>query len=95
MSRILVDRDLLQRVLDVYFDLESENRAYFGIWQSMQLYGPSEIQAGLQKYHAQVQVEKAKELSGTEGVRSALREKVRAEDDASFLPKLISRFAPR
>ena len=94
MNQIPIDRDLLQRILDAYFDLDADNRAYFGIWQEMKRNGSDQIQRQLDRYNDEVQKEKAKELDANEGLRTAVAGKVQTEADASFLSRLIPRFAP-
>jgi hypothetical protein len=91
--QILIDRELLQQILDEVFDLEAENRAYFGMQQKMQL--RSRAQNKVAQYVAAVQEEKAKELSETEGLRTVLRDQVQTQGDAAFLARLVPRFSPR
>ncbi len=93
MSKIMMDRKLLQQILDEFLDLEAENRAYLGLQQKMQLRSPNQNKVA--QYIAAVEEEKAKELSGTEGLRTAVRDQVQTEDDAAFLAKLIPRLSPR
>jgi hypothetical protein len=94
MSKITIARELLQQILDEFFELEAENRAYFGMWQKMRLYGPEQNQPGLHKYNDEIQVQKAKELSGKANLRTALRAQVQSQDDAAFLAKLVPQFSP-
>jgi hypothetical protein len=97
MSTILIDRDLLQRILDAYFDEYAENQAYFLIEQRAELYNPDPERARQmrQQYRQRVENEKAQISSEKMGLRIGLREKVLTEADASFLPKLWPPFAPR
>lgn len=91
MSQILIDRELLQQILDEFLDMDAEVRAYFGIQQKMHLYyrNPSAIA----KYAAAVEDSKKEELAGTEGLHTGLREMVQTEADAAFLAKLLPRLS--
>jgi hypothetical protein len=89
MSTILIDRKLLQKVLDAYFEADAESRAYLGMFQSSALKHPELAN----QYFDQQEQQKHKELSQTEGLRTALREKVRTEFDAAFLEELVPAFS--
>jgi hypothetical protein len=95
VSNILIDRDLLQRILDAYFDELAENQAYFLIEQRVELYDSDPIRARAfrHRYRQEIEKEKVKALSENEGLRIALRDQTRTEADASFLSKLWPPFA--
>ena len=90
MSQILIDRELLQRILDVYFEIDAENRAYLGIQQKAQL--TTNDQGAIHRYTALLEAKTAQELSGTQGLQTALRDQVQTQDAASFLCRLVPRF---
>ena len=92
MSQIMIDRELLQRILDVYFELEAENRAYLGVQQEAQL--KTSGQPTIHYYVNAVKTKKVKELSEIQGLRLALRDMVQTKDDAVFLAELVPKFYP-
>ena len=92
MSQILIDRELLQRILDIHFELEAASRAYLGVQQKAQL--KTSGQPIIHHYVNEVKAEKVKVLSETQGLRSALRNMVQTKDDAAFLAELVPKFYP-
>ena len=87
MSRISIDRELLQDLLDAYFYMAAENRAYLGMAQSANLKHP----AMGRQYFDQHERETEKELSQTEGERNGLIDLLLAQDDDAFLSVLRSK----
>ena len=88
MSQITIERELLHRVLDAYFQEEAEARAYRGMAQKISLKRP---EVGQQYFDIHEQ-ETKEELSQQEGIRARLSETLRTEDDVAFLYALKAKF---
>ena len=91
MPQILIDRELLQRILDDYFESEADRRAHLAI-----------AQRGVQKHpeasHAYFEAharECEQQLSQTEGFRDSLSDQLRTQDDDAFLAALNAQFSAR
>jgi len=91
MSQLLIDRELLQRILDSHFELEAENRAYLGFAQ----FGIRKNPVAGQRYFETLAEQKAKELSQMEGHYRILKETLSGQDDDAFLASLSAKFPPR
>ena len=91
MSEILIDRNLLQRILDAHLELEVEARAFrkmrnqFGIGNADRL-----LQFG--QAHQEASREQRSQI---EGIYRALREALDCQDDTAVLYRLSTLFPPR
>jgi hypothetical protein len=88
MSQITIDRELLQRVLDAYFQEWADARAHLGLAQKLDMKRPD---AGRQYFDIHKQ-EATKELSQDAGNITRLRETLRDGDDEAFVSVLKARF---
>ena len=88
MSQILIDRDLLQRILDAYFDAETDRRAHFGIAHRGQLLHPEN---GRRYFDAHA-LELEKERSESQYQQNSLHDQLQTQDDAAFLAELEATF---
>jgi hypothetical protein len=84
LSQISIDRELLEHILDAYFYMEAENRAYLGMFQA----GARRNPLAAKQYFDQLESETGKELSQTEGFHKRLIDQLRTQDDGTFLAAL-------
>ena len=91
MNLIAIDRELLHSVLARLFQLEAENRAYFGMFRKSSLKAPASVTQGYFDLH---ESETKKELAQTEGFRIALLGRLQTQDDGAFLEQL-DKYIPR
>jgi hypothetical protein len=91
MSQILIDRDLLQRMLDRFFELDADVRAHRWIVTQAGVKNPS-VWA---RYGDEHQKRAAEELAQMGGLPERLRETLVSEDDDAFRRTLYDQFPGR
>ena len=90
MSQILIDCDLLQHIVEKYFQLEAENRAYFSL-----AFRGAVDKPGLHLQYVEAHATEAiREKEQTEGQRSILRGNLDAQD-AVAVHQTLSALFPR
>jgi hypothetical protein len=95
LSQILIDRKTLQLLLDQYFELEAENRAYRHLMNQARLKSQEASEAA-RRYVGALQKEKEKARSQIRGQSQRLTLHLAdAEDDAAFLRALSDLLPPR
>jgi len=90
MSQILIDREILQRLLDRHFELTAENAAYLTLMNRARMDNPE----AAHRYVTLRLDETEKQLSQTQGHRNHLSQALSAEDDDAFRLAL-SHLCPR
>jgi len=91
VSQILIDREILRRMVEKHFELEVDNRAYRALLQRALLSNPGP--AGLMDQF--LHDEREKQSAQYAGSLRLLRDTQAAEDDAAFLRLLSSQFPSR
>lgn len=90
MPRIPIDCDLLRRIVEKYFQLEAENRAYF-----LAAYRAGVQKPGLRTNFADaIAEETARQKEQSAGHRSILRDSLAAQD-ADAVHQTLSALFPR
>ncbi len=90
MSHISIDREILQRILNDYFEFRIGARAYLGLQQHTAV--RQSDPAPLFRFLAGLEQEKKKEQSEIQGIRQRLQETLASADDAAFLQALTALF---
>jgi hypothetical protein len=89
---ILIDRGLLERIMDKYFQIEAENRAYFSLASRAAAGKPGD--AWLRYAEAQ-KLEAAEQKKQSDGHRSILRDNLAVQDDDGVRGLLLTLFPNR
>jgi len=90
MSQISIDRELLQRIINEYFELKIEVRGYRGLQQHTAV--RQRDPAPLARFLEFLEEEKELERSQNQGIRERLQNTLASEDDAAFLHALGAEF---
>jgi hypothetical protein len=91
MPDILIDRELLQRILDRCFELDIDNRAHRAMVSRASAKNPGMAA----QYAAFVTEEIAVQQNSFEGTRRILLDSLASGDDAAFRRTLVGLFPPR
>jgi hypothetical protein len=92
MSNILIDRELLQRLVDRHFELVAENAAYLNLMNRARVGNDPEV---AHRYVTARLQETEKQLLQTQGLRIHLEKMLDDEDDDAFQRALSDLCPPR